>query len=145
MTSKEMMNLLDTLIDSHPVGLLATMNNEKWPSMRWMTAGLVRGQQGRVYCLASLDSEKTVHVKNNPKVSWMFSDPGKNQVIHVYGEAQLVTSPDMISTVIEALGQNLSQFWKAHPDPSNLCVIETTIHLADLFSTQQGTHTQTKI
>lgn len=140
-----MMNLLDTILDSNPVGLLATLNNEKWPSMRWMTVGLVRGQEGRVYSLAAMNSEKVSHVNQNNKVSWMFNDKSKNKVIHAYGEAHVLTSPDMISTVIEALGQNLTQFWKVHPDPSELAVIETKIHMIDLFDTTSGTHTQEKI
>ena len=142
MDFKQLLNELDSVLEKYPSGVLSTYDALGWPMMRWMTVAMIRGQEGRLYSLASPASQKVQQIRINDQVGWMFGTPTKDRVINVQGNAKVLDAPDLISTVIEALGGNLGNFWKVNADPSELCVLETVIMNIDAYRPAEGTHEQ---
>ncbi len=122
-----MFDVLERLIDKSKVAVLANMDAQATPRLRWMTPALIRGRDGFLYALTAPDFAKTAQLKQHPEVEWMIQGPGLQEILRVRGKALLVDNPALKADVLEALGGRLGTFWKKNPDPSNMVVLETVI------------------
>lgn len=138
MDIKQMFGELDKMLDENKAGVLTCVDPQGVPRMRWMTAGTVRGQDGFLYSVTFPDAGKVPVLREKPKATWLFTAKNYRQVISVTGTIQIVENPNLLSTVIEALGRNLEAFWKLHNDPSELVVIETVIEEIEIYHPGTG-------
>ncbi len=139
MDGKQLLLELDSVLDTKRTGVLSTIDEKGFPQMRWMTPGIIPGQEGRIYCLANPDSLKVNQLEHNSQVGWMFNSGNMDRVISLKGRGKILQNPDLAGTVMEALGGNLANFWKLNHDPSHLLIIETIIEEIELYRPADGT------
>ena len=142
MDAEELLARLERLLAAVKVGTLTTVDAEGFPRSRWMTPALLKGLGGTIYSVTALDSSKAAHIRAHPQVEWTLQSTTLDEVVSVTGEATLLQEPRMTAEVLEAIGPNLSIFWRVNPDSRNLVVVETTIREITCFlPTRNERHT----
>jgi len=145
MKTQDPLHALRALIDSVRVGILATVAPDGHPHLRWITAATLPQTSGCLYAASSVDSPKAAELDASDRVQWSFQSPGLDEIITVRGRASVLDNPALKGEVLEALGPNLSNFWRAHPDPACLVVIETVIDQIRLFRPMEGLDIRTEV
>ena len=140
MDKKGFAALIGSIIDDAKTAVLATVDGEGRPFMRWMTPVLLRDRPGAIYAVTSPEFRKSLHIASNPKVQWMFQTKLLNKVATVSGLVNLVDNSGMKAEVLEAIGRRLTVFWKVNTDASKLVVLETVIQKASYFEPMAGKH-----
>jgi general stress protein 26 len=138
MDSKQMMNTLDRLLEEAKVAILANIDESGNPSMRWMSPGLVRGQEGLLYAVTSPKFKKTSQLEKNPSVQWMVQTRDLSEIVSIRGTMQVLDNPSLRSTVMEAIGTKLATFWKINENDTDVVILETVIDEMEYFSASKG-------
>ncbi|MGA2380139.1 MAG: pyridoxamine 5'-phosphate oxidase family protein [Spirochaetia bacterium] len=125
MDSREVMNRVGAIIEAHGTGLLATVDEDGDPHLRWLTPTLLPDSPGAVYALTTPRFSKVVQVRAHARVEWMFQTPTLDEVISIRGPLNVVENPSLRSEVLEVLGPRLQTFWKLAHDARDLVVLET--------------------
>jgi general stress protein 26 len=132
MTKTEILGALDAVIDDAQVGVLATIDPEGRPAMRWMTPATVRGRPGYLYSVTSPQFRKIRHLAKSSHVEWMFQTPELNRIVTVRGRISVIDNPQLKSEVLEAIGRRLEVFWRVN-EKTDFIVLETTIDHVSIF------------
>ena len=127
MTQHEMMNKLTEIIDETKTGILATVDAENRPHVRWMTPAVLRDRQTALFAVTCPDFAKAEHLKTNRMVQWMFQTKQLNRIIHISGSVNIIDNPSLKNEVLEVLAPRLDVFWKANCSSSEFIVIETVV------------------
>ncbi len=125
MDSREVMNRVGALIEAHGTGLLATVDEQGNPRVRWMTTTLLRDNPRAVYALTAPRFAKVVQLRAHPRVEWLFQTPSLDEVISLRGPLNVVENPSLRAELLEILGPRLETFWKLAHDARDLVVLET--------------------
>jgi general stress protein 26 len=133
MKDREPLKAFRALLDSVRVGLLCTVGQDGSPHVRWMTAAILPGEHGFLYCVSGSGSAKVADLEIHDKVEWSFQSPSLDEVVTLEGRAIVLDNPELKAQVLERLGSDLQAFWRVHPDPRKLVVIETEIEHARLY------------
>ena len=142
MNMQEVMAELSATITEAKTAILATVDEHKSPSMRWITPGLLSSVPGSIFFLTSPASRKITHLRNNPSVQWSLQTASLQKIINVDGQARIHESPGLINEVLETVASRLTTFWKVNPDQHSMVVVETRISQATLFNPLSGEHKQ---
>ena len=118
---------LERLVETTNLAILANIDQEGNPRMRWMTPALLRGQQGSLYAITSPKFDKSSQLEKNDRVEWLFQTKALDEIMRVRGRVVLVDNPSLKADVVEALGGRLTVFWRVNPEASELIVLETVI------------------
>ena len=135
MDKKEILGILESIVDESQVGVLATIDSETesgGPALRWMTPALVSGRPGFLYAITSPHFRKVKHIEANPMVEWMIQTRDLNRIVSVRGRALAVDNPSLKTEVMEAIGKRLEVFWRVN-QKTDFLVLETEIHSVTLF------------
>lgn len=138
MTKSAFMQELEDLLEEAKTAILATVDKESRPSMRWMTPTIVRGRTGAIYAVTSKTFAKSEHLSGNPQVQWMLQSRVLDKVINVEGKVNVIENSAMKAEVLEAIGPRLPVFWRMNLDPENLVVLETILNKGKLFHPMKG-------
>jgi general stress protein 26 len=138
MDIKEMFDAMERILESSRIAVLAHVQNEKKPRLRWMTPTVIRGRQGYLYALSSSDYDWTASLEGAPQVEWMMQSKSLDEIITVRGKMQIIDNPALKADVQEALGGYLRVFWKNIPDESNYITLETVIEEMVYFKPVTG-------
>ncbi|MCF7929598.1 MAG: pyridoxamine 5'-phosphate oxidase family protein [Spirochaetales bacterium] len=138
MEIREALDTLGRLLDESKTAVLATVDKEGKPRMRWMTPSLVDGQEGSVFAVTSPKFQKAVQVSGSPDVEWMIQSRSLNEVMNVRGKMEIIDNPSFKSEVIQSIGGNLQVFWRVNKDASALVVLETRIEELVYFRPLDG-------
>ncbi len=138
MDSREVMKKVRAIIEAHGTGLLATVDSNGDPHMRWFTPTLLPDSPGALYALTPRQSAKVMQDQGHRRVEWMFQTPPLDQVITVRGRINVVDVPSLRAEVQEVLGSRLRTLWKLAPDASDLVVLETIVEAATYFLPMTG-------
>ena len=138
MDIRAMFDALDRLIENSKIAVLTTVDGDGRPHSRWMTPALVRGSETVLYAVTSPQHAKASHIAANPNVEWMFQTKAVGEVLNVSGKANIIDNPSVKADVLEAIGGNLTNFWKTNPDFSELIVCETVIEEFRYFKPMTG-------
>ncbi|SIP97126.1 pyridoxamine 5'-phosphate oxidase [Alkalispirochaeta americana] len=138
MKSRVLLDALERVLDSSGRAVMATVDEQGIPRLRWMVAGMLRGAPGYVYAVTSPGFRKVKDLEKNPGVSWMFQDEALDEIVHLRGEARVVDNPSLKADVLEAIGKDLANFWRANAMESDLVVIETVPDEIEVFSASRG-------
>jgi len=138
MDSREVLNRIGAIIEAHGTGLLATIDDNGHPHVRWMTPTLLRESPGVLYALTAPGFAALAQVSAHAQVEWMFQTPTLDEVITVRGLVNVVDNPSLRSEVLEALGPRLHALWKLVPDVRDLLVLETVIDKAVRYLPMKG-------
>jgi len=138
MDSREVMNRIGAIIEAHGTGLLATIDDNGHPHVRWMTPTLLRESPGVLYALTAPGFSAYAQVHAHAAVEWMFQTPALDEIITVQGLVNVVENPSLRSEVLEALGPRLNALWKLAPDARDLLVLETVVSKAVRYLPMKG-------
>lgn len=127
MDSRTMLDALERVLESAKIAVLATVDADGAPHMRWMTPAFVRGRDGFLYAVTSPDFDKAKEIEANAQVEWMVQSKSLNEIIQVTGSMAIIDNPSAKAEVLEAIGGHLGTFWKMNPDQSKMVVLETSI------------------
>ena len=127
MDKKGFMTLLETIIDDAKTAVLATVDQDGKPYMRWMTPTLLRDRPGAIYAVTSPDFTKASHLDANPQAQWMFQTKMLNRIITVNGRVNVIDNSAMKAEVLEGIGRRLTVFWRVNTDATKLVVLETVV------------------
>ncbi len=136
---------LKALLDNSKVGLLATGDADGQPHTRWVTAAMLPGQDRLLYCVTMAGTNKAKDIGANGRVAWSFQSPRLDTIISVTGHARLLELPELKAQVLEALGRDLTIFWRINASPKHLVVIESTIDDIKVYRPMQSTAHETRL
>ena len=131
MNEVEFTALLDTIIEDAKTAVLATVDSDGRPHVRWMTPTLLAGRPGAIYAVTSPDFQKAAHLDTNPRAAWMFQTRLLSRIARVSGKVNVIDNSAMKNEVLEGIGRRLNVFWRVNKDPSKLVVLETVIETAE--------------
>lgn len=140
-----MLDVMERLIEKSSVAVLANVDQQGQPRMRWMTPALIRGRKGYLYALTAPDFSKTAELSEQPAVEWMLQGPALREILRIRGKVELIDNPALKADVLEALGRRLGTFWKSNPDASNMIVLETIIEEFVYYQPMQDQKHQVKV
>ena len=129
---------LDEMIEDARAGLLATVDTNGAPHMRWMTPAILKDRNGALYAVTSRNFAKREQLSENAKVQWMFQSRSLNKIIYIDGMINLVDNSSMLNEVLEVVGPRLRVFWNINTDESSLIVLETVLEGGTLFLPMKG-------
>ncbi len=138
MDSREVMKKVAAIIEAHGTGLLATVDQDGDPHVRWLTPTLLPDSPGAIYAITAPRFAKVVQVRTHRRVEWMFQTPTLEEVISVRGTINVVETPSLRAEVLEVLGPRLRTFWKLAHDARDLVVLETVAEEATCFLPMLG-------
>ncbi len=130
--------VLKALLDNSKVGLLATSSPDGQPHTRWVTAAMLPGQDRLLYCVTMAGTNKAKDIGANDRVAWSFQSPRLDTIISVNGHARLLDLPELKAQVLEALGRDLTIFWRINTSPKHLIVIESTVDDIKVYRPMQS-------
>jgi general stress protein 26 len=124
-------DLAKKLADGKRPGILATVDEQGMPHLRWMATLSLRDWP-LLYTITSPTSRKVEHIKNNPNVSWMFSNEELNVIINIRGKARIATDLGKMQHVWKLLeDKSKAYFLSIATDGPGFAVIETEIEDID--------------
>ena len=138
MDQKGFSALVERIIDEAKAALLATVDADGRPHVRWMTPAVLPGRPGAIYAVTSPEFRKSRHLAANPKAQWIFQTKLLDRIATVNGLVNVVDNSAMKAEVLEGIGRRLTVFWKVNTDPSKLVVLETVIESASYFEPMRG-------
>jgi general stress protein 26 len=142
MNKDEVLRVIDRLVDSAKTAVMATVDATSWPHLRWMTPTRLHGRPDALYAVSSLHLAKAAQLRKNPCVEWMFQDQTLREVVVVRGRVNIIDNPALKVEVLEALGAQLTAFWKVAADTAQLVVLETVIEEAVHYLPMEGSRRQ---
>ena len=145
MKDQDPLRAFRALLDAVRVGILGTLSEDGYPHSRWMTAATLPRVHDCVYCVTTAGSPKVKELESCDRVQWSFQSPTLREIVYLRGRAAVVNNPGLKAEVLEALGPNLTNFWRVNPDPAKLVVIETVIEKARLFRPMERLNVQTEV
>ena len=124
-------DLAKKLADGSRPGILATVDEQGMPHLRWM-ATLSLHDWPLLYTITSPTSRKIQHLSNNPNVSWMFSNEEMNVVVNIRGKARITDDVGKRQHVWKLLeDKSKAYFLSIANDGPGFAVIETEIEDID--------------
>ncbi len=129
---------LEEMIDDVKTGLLATVDSEGRPRMRWMTPAILKDRSGALYAVTSRDFAKREELDEKPQVQWMFQSRSLDKILYVDGKVNVVENSSMLNEVLEVVGPRLRVFWNVNPDETSLVVLETVMEQGAVFLPMKG-------
>ena len=133
MTKRDIMAEIGKMLDDAKTALLATVDGEGRPHMRWLTPAVVRGRVGALYNVTAPNSTKLEQLRANPYVQWMIQTRALDKIITANGKINIVENPSIRTEVLETVGDRLRVFWKIHESDWELVVLETIIERATYY------------
>ena len=134
MTKQELLKRFRQVLEESPQALLATVTDEGYPAMRYMTPAMVRGNDEALYAVTAASFPKVKDLTTNPLVSWMLTSPKTREIYSFRGKITLVEDPRFKSELLEEIGQGLETFWRLNDDPSDLVCLETRLVSGEYFN-----------
>lgn len=135
-----LLDVVERILDSSHAAVLSTVDHDGRPRSRWMTPTTLRGQVGTLYTVTSPNFDKVREIRENDRVSWLIQSKSLDEIVEVHGKAMIIDNPSLKSDVLEAIGPNLTTFWKINPDETDLVVLETAIERIDYYKPIKGVH-----
>ena len=124
-------DLAKKLADGRRPGVLATVDEQGMPHMRWM-ATLSLHDFPLLYTITSPASRKIQHISHNPNVSWMFSNEEMNVIVNIRGKARIAGDFGKMQHVWKLLeDKSKAYFLSITADGPGFAVIETEIEDID--------------
>ena len=138
MNQRDILDKLGGILDAGNPGVLATIDEDGKPRVRWLTPVILPGHPGAIYALTVPRSPKVAHLRTNPSVEWMFQTPAFSEVLSIRGRIHVVDNPSLRRQVLEALGQRLTALWRLTHDVADLSALETVIEEATCYLPMDG-------
>jgi general stress protein 26 len=120
-------DLAKKLADGKRPGVLATVDENGRPHLRWMATVSLQ-EYPLLYTITSPQSRKIEQINKNPNVSWMFSNDEMTVVVNISGKARIETDFAKINRVWKLLeDKSKAYFLSIATDGPGFAVIETEV------------------
>lgn len=142
MEKKVFLEKLNQIIEESRTGILATVSENGFPAMRYMTVTTVPGREGYLYSLTSQAFPKVRSLQENEAVSWLFTSSKTREVFSLRGKIVAIDNPRFKAEIMEDLGKALETFWKLDSDPADLVCLETKVLSGEYFNPKTAEKSQ---
>lgn len=137
MTTTDMLAKIEETLNRAKTGVLATVDRDGAPHMRWMTPAVLQGRAGCLYAITSPAFAKIIQLNANPAVEWLIQVPSLKEIISIKGSANVIVSPALNNEIVSAIGKHLFVFWNVNPK-TDVVALETVMHSATFFAPMSG-------
>jgi len=125
---EHVIRLAKQLANSHRPGALATVDPSGAPHVRWMST-LSLQEFPYLYALTSPVSRKVEHIRNHPKVSWMFTTEDSSTVVNLSGTATILSDKSVLNRIWRLIEDKSNAFFLSlNTTTEGVVVIETLIN-----------------
>lgn len=140
MTPTELLAEVDRILDESKTALLATVDPDGRPQLRWMTPRRLRDRPGHLYTVTEIGAAKVAELRRDPRVTWLVQRPALTEVITLRGRATVLDEPTLLREFLEAAGKELFMIWHLHRshERPQFVVIETALEEASRFQASSG-------
>lgn len=138
MNQHEILYKVEQILEDSKTGVLATIDQDGNPRMRWMTPAILKGRPDVLFAITSPDFEKVAQLDAHVNVEWMIQTRALDQVVNLRGRINVLDNPAIRSEVMEHLAKKLTVFWKVNPQNTDFIVLETIIEEATFFRPMKG-------
>jgi general stress protein 26 len=139
MLKHEIMGIIGSMIDDTHAAVLATVDKNCVPHIRWVTPGCIEERSGTIFMISAVNLAKIEQIRINPKAQMLFQTKSINRIITVEGTVNILDNPSIRSEVLECVGKHLHAFWKINNPENELVVLEMIIERATVYDPQKGT------
>ena len=138
MSTKRLLSLIDSLIDDAKAAVLATVDANGAPRLRWITPGSITDRPGHLYMITGHDFEKVTQAKARPSASMLLQSRQLDRVLHLQGELAVLENPVIRNAILERVSSRLNAFWKTGSKDRELIVLEFRITEAVYYLPMSG-------
>ena len=138
MNQHEIMYKVEQILEDAHAGVLATIDDQGNPRMRWMTPAVIKGRPDVLFAVTSPDFQKVVQLNQHADVEWMIQTRALDQLVNLRGKINILDNPSIRSEVMEQLAKQLTVFWRVNTEKTDFIVLETIIEEATYFRPMKG-------
>ncbi|MBD3308449.1 pyridoxamine 5'-phosphate oxidase family protein [candidate division KSB3 bacterium] len=138
MTQQEVMYTLEQILEDAKAGILATVDKDGKPRMRWMTPTVLRGRPNALFAVTSPEFGKIAQLDAHADVEWMIQTRALDQIVNLKGKINVLDNPAIRSEVMEYLAKRLTVFWRVNTERTDFIVLETVIEEGTVFRPMKG-------
>ena len=138
MNKRDVMATLEMILNEAHTAVLATVDDQGRPHLRWMTPALIGGREGAVFAVTSPGFDKTRQLEKHPEVEWLFQTPLLDTVVMARGRINVLDNPSILAEVLESLGPYMHSFWRLQGEAREMVVLETIIEEAVCYWPLKG-------
>lgn len=121
-------------------GMLATIDSDGVPRMRWMQT-LSLDHFPHLYALCSPSSRKVAQIRASPRVSWLFTSDSGNMIVNLSGRANIITEPAEVNGIWRLIEhKENAYFLDLKSDAEGIAVIDTLVDEVDCSVPKYGLH-----
>jgi pyridoxamine 5'-phosphate oxidase len=139
MNTREVMGLIETILCDTHTAVLATIDKEGNPKMRWVTPGCLNERPDALYMISASNFAKIIQIQHNNLSEIMIQTKALDKVINIRGCISILKNPGLRSKVLENIGKYLSAFWKVNRPEDEMVVLEFVIDEATVYYPMKGT------
>jgi general stress protein 26 len=122
------------LVNGHHPGILATVDEEGKPAVRWM-ATLAFDEFPIFHTLTKPDSRKVAQIAKHPEVNWMFFNHNRSLILNLIGQARVLSDVATLKRIWDkVVDKSLPYFLNQYAKGPGFVVIETTIKAIECTS-----------
>jgi general stress protein 26 len=103
LSDQELLSRAIHVVNDHFVGMLTTVDAENVPHARWMGSSTAASGLSTLYTLTGRKTRKLAHLAANPNVCWVFSSPDYQDVVTLWGRAEVLEAPSTAQSVWDRL------------------------------------------
>lgn len=138
--SDDVINLAKSLVNGHFPGILATIDTEGKPQMRWMST-LAFDEFPVFHTLTSPGSQKVEQIRANPRVNWMFFNKDLSLVVNLKGRARIIQDPPSLKRIWQRIVDLSHAYFLEHYNRKpGFCAIETIVESIECNSPKNNVH-----
>ena len=130
MNPQEMMNKIEKILDDAHAGILATVDAEGRPRLRWLTPVSLSQWPQTLFAVTAPQFPKVAQLDAQGQIEWMIQTRALDQVVNVRGRISVVDNPSLTAQITEAIGRRLAVFWKVNASSTDFVILETEIEEA---------------
>lgn len=127
MNQQEMMTKIEEIIEDSKAGVLASVDAQGRPHVRWMTPVVLGQWPDTIFAVTAPHFPKILQLDANNQVEWMIQTRALDQVVNVRGHMDILDNPSLKAQVMEAIGKRLTVFWTVNKDSTDFVILETVI------------------
>lgn len=138
MDQHHLLTRIETLIEESKVGLLATIDQDDKPRVRWMTPTIMPNRGASIFAFTASDAMKIQDIQHQPEVKWLIQTADLTEVVSVRGETYVVNNPALKAEVMEVLVPQITKLWTPDLYTVDTVILETVIRGATYYRPREN-------
>ena len=137
LTERQVLTDALNVVNNNFMALLSTVDSEGKPHARWMGSSTAAEGLRRLYTLSGKRTRKVEQIQENPDVCWVFAAEGHGDVVTLYGQARIMTSPSVAQAVWDRLLEHAHRYVMgalSEDEDAEYVTIETIVDRIELLS-----------